>query len=88
METISLKMEKSLLKDMDATLKKNRYSTRTEFIRDSIRYKLTKLEKEEVIKKLAKFKGSLKGKGKGLTDEEIRELAAKDVAKKFGIKLD
>lgn len=87
METISLKMEKSFLKEIDTTLKKNRYSTRTEFIRDSIRKNLTELEKEEAIKKLAEFKGSLKGKSK-LTDKEAGRLAGIEAAKKFGIKLD
>ncbi|MBI4454053.1 hypothetical protein HY636_05410 [Candidatus Woesearchaeota archaeon] len=87
METISLKMEETLLKDIDGTIKKHRYSTRTEFIRDAIRGKLTKLEKEEAIKRLTAMKGILKGKGK-LSDEEAGELAVRNVAKKFGIKLD
>ena len=85
-EMITLKLDSKFLKDIDKTVKKENYHNRTEFIRDSVRTKLTELEKQEVIKKLAKFKGSLKGKSK-LTDEEAGELAARDVAKKFGIKL-
>jgi len=86
MEIISLKMETKLLEDMDNALKKHRYSTRTEFIRDAIRKKLTDLEKEEAIKKLAAFKGSLKGKAK-MSDEEARELAFKELAEEFGVPL-
>lgn len=87
MESVCLKMEQKLLHEIDSKLKNNRYATRTEFIRDAIRSKLSELEKEEVIKKLAKFKGSLKGKSK-MSDEEAGELASREIAKKFGIKLD
>lgn len=87
METISLKMESELLNKIDSNLKKNNYSTRTEFIREAIRNKLTALEKEEIIRKLTEFKGSLKGKAR-MSEEEARELAAISIAKKFGIKLD
>jgi len=81
-------MEKNLLNKIDSSLRKNGYSTRTEFIRDSIRHRLSEQEKKEAIRKLEQFKGSLKGKGKGLTDEEAGRLAGIEIAKKFGIKLD
>ncbi len=87
MESVCLKMEQKLLHEIDSKLKNNRYATRTEFIRDAIRSKLSELEKEEVIKKLAAFKGSLKGKAK-MGDEEAGELAFREIAKKFRIKLD
>jgi len=58
MKTISLKMEDKILRDIDGQLIINRYSTRTEFIRDAIRSKLLELEKYIAIKKLAKLKGS------------------------------
>lgn len=87
MEAINLKLEKGLLEKIDEAVKKNSYSTRTEFIRESIRRKLTDLEKEEAIKKLTALKGSLKGKSR-MSYEEARELAGKETAKKFGIKLD
>jgi len=87
METICLKMEKELLNEIDNTLKNHRYSTRTEFIRDAIRVKLSDLEKEEVIKKLAELKGSLKGKAK-MSDKEAGDIAIKKIFKKLNINLD
>ncbi|MDP2907125.1 MAG: ribbon-helix-helix domain-containing protein [Nanoarchaeota archaeon] len=87
MKTVCLKMEQKLLHEIDTKLKNNRYATRTEFIRDAIRSKLTELEKEEIIRKLTAFKGSLKGKGK-MSDEEAGEIAIRKLAKKFKIKLD
>jgi metal-responsive CopG/Arc/MetJ family transcriptional regulator len=87
METISLKMDETLLMEIDSTLKRHRYSTRTEFIRDAIRARLSTLEKEETIRKLAALKGVLKGKGK-MTDEEARVAAFQQAVRRHGIKLE
>lgn len=43
---------------------------------NAIRSKLSEIEKEEIIKKLAKLKGSLKGKSK-MSDKEMREEGIK-----------
>ena len=86
METISLKLEDGLLKEVDQTLKKNRYSTRTEFIRDAIREKLSDLEKEEVLRELRRLRGSSKRR---TTDEQLHkagERAFEMLEKKFKIK--
>ena len=86
METISLKLEDNLLKEVDQTLKKNRYNTRTEFIRDAIREKLSDLEKDEILKSLAGLKGSSKRK---TTDDQLHkagEKAFEMLEKKFGFK--
>lgn len=89
MESICLKMEENMLKDMDNALKNNWYSTRTEFIRAAIREKLSEIEREEAIKKLAAMRGSLKGKRKtNMTEEQVREKVGREIAKKHGIKLD
>lgn len=87
METICVKMEERLLEEMDQKIKHNRYSTRTEFIRDAIRSKLSEIEKSEVLKKLANFKGSLKGKSR-MSDEDASRRASLAIAEKFGIRLD
>ncbi|MEK6964325.1 MAG: ribbon-helix-helix domain-containing protein [Nanoarchaeota archaeon] len=83
LEAISLKLDKGLLKDIDENLKKHRYSTRTEFIRDAIRHELSNTEKEEMLKALHQLKGIFKRK---TTDEElhaVREKLAKEWEKKF-----
>jgi Arc/MetJ-type ribon-helix-helix transcriptional regulator len=80
METVTLKMEASLLEEIDSTLAKHRYSTRTEFMRDAIRCKLSAFEKEEAIRKLTAMKGFLKGKAKSnISEEEAGELAFKEL---------
>lgn len=88
MEAISLKLEEGILQNIDDSLKKHRYSTRTEFIRDAIREKLEDLEKDEALRNLRKYFGASERK---ITDEEIHkagEEAIKSLAKKKGWKLD
>jgi hypothetical protein len=61
--------------------------TKTELIKEPARVKLTDEEKKEAIRKLNALKGSLKGQAR-MSDEEARNLAAREIAEKFGIKLD
>ena len=85
METISLKMEEELLHEIDRKLEKHRYSTRTEFIRDAIREKLSDLEKGEILKNLVKLRGSKRK----TTDGQLHkagEKAFEELEKKFGFK--
>ena len=74
MEAVSLKLEDGIIGEIDSKLAKHRYSTRTEFIRDAIREKLSELEKEELLKEVAKLRGSSKRK---TTDEELHKAGEK-----------
>jgi metal-responsive CopG/Arc/MetJ family transcriptional regulator len=49
MENISLKLEKNFLTAIEKVMKKHNYMTKTEFIRESIRDKIRKLEEKEII---------------------------------------
>lgn len=86
MEAISLKLDEDILTEIDTKLEKHRYSTRTEFIRDAIREKLSELEKLDLLDKLSKVYGSSKRR---TTDEQLHEAgdrAFNELEKKFGIK--
>ena len=86
MESISLKLEPDFLQHMEKTMKRCRYSTKTEFIRTAIRDKIKELEKEETLKNIDKLFGSSKHK---TTDEQLHEAgekAFKQLEKKFGFK--
>jgi metal-responsive CopG/Arc/MetJ family transcriptional regulator len=78
-------MEKRLLDDIDKSLTVHRYSTRTEFIRDAIRTKLSQQEKEDAIRRLEGFRGKFK---RQISDEEAGEIAFKKIARRLGVKLD
>ena len=49
MENISLKIERNFLDAIEKVMKKHNYITKTEFIRESIRDKIRKLEEKEII---------------------------------------
>ncbi len=83
MQTISLKMEDGVLREIDRKLGQHRYSTRTEFIRDAIREKLSDLEKEDILKELSLLRGSSSHK---TTDKQLhaaREKAFSILESKF-----
>ena len=88
METISLKMQSGLLSEVDMILKKQRYATRTEFIRDAIRNQLRMLEREAALQKLDLLKGKYKGKTNKFTDDQLRERNTKSVLQKFNFSLE
>jgi len=86
MQAITVKMEDKLLEEIDQKLQGHRYSTRTEFIRDAIREKLSEIEKEELLKKLAHLRGSSKRR---TSDEDLHKAGEKAfdlLEKKFNIK--
>lgn len=49
MENVSLKLEKNFLDAIEKIMRKHNYMTKTEFIRESIRDKIRKLEEKEII---------------------------------------
>lgn len=84
-EMITLKLEPTLLKDIDHIVKESRYQSRTEFIRYALRDKVDEAKIKEAMQKIAHLKGIFKGE-KQTTDEElhkIREKAFEEICKKF-----
>jgi metal-responsive CopG/Arc/MetJ family transcriptional regulator len=81
METICIKIDKNLARDMEKFMKKKRYSTKTELIREAIRDKMSEYEKKEAVEWLRKLSGSSK---KNTTDKQVhrvRERLAKEYEK-------
>ena len=74
MESVSLKLENEFLHDIEKTMKKHRYTTKTEFIREAIRDKIKDLEKEELLMKAKRLYGSSKRR---TTDEDIHKAGEK-----------
>lgn len=74
MESISLKLENAFLKDIENIMKKHRYSTKTEFIREAIRDKIKDLEKEELILRAKSLYDASKRK---TTDEHLHKAGEK-----------
>jgi len=85
MDSVSLKLDRALARDIGWGMRFGRYSTKTEFIREAIRGKLALLraerKKEEAWDKLLSMRGALKGKGKFKTDEEWHKWRSNEGSK-------
>ena len=77
MQTISLKLEKGLAKSIEKTMKENNYATKTEFIREAVREKITKLDREKIFREIEE----LRRKNPRRTSEEDLRLARERVSK-------
>ncbi|MFH1752477.1 MAG: ribbon-helix-helix domain-containing protein [archaeon] len=97
MEHVSIQLDSGIARQIEKTMKEFHYSTKTEFIRESIRDKLKALneekDREKTLNALIKYKGVFKGKGKAKTDEEwvkwrkeFGEKLAKEIEEKYGLK--
>jgi metal-responsive CopG/Arc/MetJ family transcriptional regulator len=49
MENVSLKLEENFLRAIEKIMRKHNYMTKTEFIRESIRDKIRRLEEKEIV---------------------------------------
>ncbi|MBI5065508.1 hypothetical protein HZA97_04680 [Candidatus Woesearchaeota archaeon] len=74
METVCVKFEENMLRDVEKAMKKNRYATKTEFIREAVRDKLGDYEKKMDIESLKKMYGMSK---KRTTQEQLRKARDK-----------
>jgi len=86
METVSIKLENEFLQDIEKAMKKHRYTTKTEFIRESMRKHLSDLEKEDLLKEVSRIRGISKRR---TTDKQLHEAGEKAfeiLEKKFKIR--
>jgi metal-responsive CopG/Arc/MetJ family transcriptional regulator len=83
MEQVCIRLEGDFLNAIERIMKRHRYSTKTEFIREAVREKLKELEREDLIKNASRLFGSSKHKTR---DEELHkagEKAFEQLEKKF-----
>ncbi len=86
MEPITIKFEDDFIKVIEKVMNKHRYTTKSEFIRESIRERIKVLEKEEALARVRRLYGASKRK---TTNEELhkaREEISEELKKEFGIK--
>ena len=79
METISLRFQKEILKKMDSLIYEYSFNSRTEFIREAVRDKITDLNREELIKEFLKFKGKSKIKTSIEENLKTKEAISKEL---------
>ena len=86
MEPITIRFENSFLKDLEKIMKKHRYSTKAEFIREAIREKIKDLEKEEALARVRRLYGASKRKTTDDNLDRAREEVSKELMEEFGVK--
>jgi Arc/MetJ-type ribon-helix-helix transcriptional regulator len=76
MESVCVRLDDRLAKKIDSCMRSGNYSTKTDFIREAIRVKVTDFEKEQLRQKqwekLASLKGSVKPSGKDFLKERMK----------------
>ncbi|MFH1182508.1 MAG: ribbon-helix-helix domain-containing protein [Candidatus Woesearchaeota archaeon] len=83
MDTVSIRFESGFLRDIELTMKSNRYATKAEFIREAIRDKIKNLEKEKALLRLEKAYGASKRKTTDKQLHEAGERAFKDLERQL-----
>lgn len=78
MENVSVKFQEDVLKRMDKCIEQNNFNSRTEFIREAVRDKLSSLSRDEIINEFLKFKGKSKIKTTDEDDRIVREQVSKE----------
>jgi len=86
MEAISLKLEDTFLNDIEEIMKRHRYTTKTEFIREAIRDKMKQLEREEALLKIEELYGTSKRKTSNKALHKAGEKAFRELEKELNIK--
>jgi metal-responsive CopG/Arc/MetJ family transcriptional regulator len=86
LEVISLKLDEGMLKQIDAVVKTHNYGTRTEFIRSTLREKMTQLEKDLLIKQILALKGSVKKHTSDAELRKIRKQVSEELLKEYNLK--
>ena len=84
MESVTVKFQEDILKRVDKSITDHNFNSRTEFIREAVRDKLTSLNRQDLIQEFLKFKGKAKRK---TTDEENRKTR-EEVSKELMDELD
>ena len=82
-EMITLKLDGTFLKDIDAVVKNSGYQNRTEFIRNALREKVEESRLRQAITELSHLKGAAKRKTTQDEYERAREKAFEMISSKL-----
>ena len=84
METVTVKFQEDVLKKIDTSINKHNFDSRTEFIREAVRDKITELDREDLIKEFLKFRGKAKKKTTYEENRKTREKVFIEMAREKG----
>ena len=79
MEVVTIRFQEDILKKIDENLTLHNYNSRTEFIREAVREKLSELSRDELIGKFLEFKGKAKRQTTYVENRKTKELVSKEL---------
>ena len=79
METVTVRFQEGVLKKIDTSIAQHNFNSRTEFIRDAVRDKLTELSKEDLLEEFLKFRGKAKKKTTYEENRKTKEIVSKEL---------
>ena len=79
METVTVKFQENVLKEIDKNIAEHHFNSRTEFIREAIRDKIEELSRDDLIKEFLKFRGKAKKKTTYEENRKTREIVSKEL---------
>ncbi|MEK6822438.1 MAG: ribbon-helix-helix domain-containing protein [Nanoarchaeota archaeon] len=83
MESICIRVDSDFAKDVERAMKRHRYSTKTELVREALRDKIRDLERSEALARASKAYGAGKGKHT-ISDADLHRARERAVAELEG----
>lgn len=79
METVTIRFQEKVLENVDKSIAKHHFNSRTEFIREAVRDKLSNLSKDDLVREFLKFKGRAKKKTTYEDNRKTKEIVSKEL---------
>ena len=79
MEVVSVKFQEHVLKNIDQSINRHHFNSRTEFIREAVRDKLTELEREAAFRQFLSLRGKSRIKTTDTDNAHTRNQTSKEM---------
>lgn len=79
MESVSVKFQEDVLNKIDKSIADHNFNSRTEFIREAVRDKISQLNKDELINEFLKFRGKANKKTTYEQNMKTKKEASKEL---------
>jgi len=79
MEAVTIKFQEDILSKIDKTIEEHNFNSRTEFIREAVRDKISELRKEDLLQEFLKFRGKSKIKTTPEDNKTTKAIVSKEL---------
>jgi metal-responsive CopG/Arc/MetJ family transcriptional regulator len=83
MKIVSVKFKENVLKEIDTSISRYNFNSRTEFIRAAVRDKLSELTKEELMQEFLKRRGKASRKTTLKDNRKTKEIVGEEMMKEL-----